>query len=70
MLGPRARRRGVQVVVRDVEESPELLDEFGTRIPVLRDGEGAVLAEGRIGTREVRDAVAAVRRGSGPPERR
>ncbi len=68
VLGPMARRRGVRVVVRDIDESPVLIAEFGTRVPVLRDVEGSVLAEGRIDKRAVRDALVAVRRGSGPPE--
>ena len=43
-----AKRAGLTVEIVDVDEDPELLAVFGDRVPVVLDGAGNVLAEGRI----------------------
>lgn len=52
--GPRilsaAGKLGVDVQVVDVDTDPQLLEAFGSRVPVLLNARDRVLAEGRIGT--------------------
>lgn len=38
----------LQVSTVDIDEDDELVKEYGLRIPVILDGDGAVLAEGAI----------------------
>ncbi len=57
LLRPAAERAGVAVVVRDIEEDDRLVRDFGERIPVLRTGDGRILAEGVVGSAEVEAAL-------------
>ena len=42
-----ARRIGLRVVEVDVDSDPDLLEQFGARVPVVRTEAGLVVAEGR-----------------------
>ena len=56
-----AHRRGIGIVVVDVDEDATLLAAFDERVPVVRDATtGEVLAEGAIGADEAARAVARV----------
>jgi hypothetical protein len=68
-LEPAARRLGVGIVTVDISAIPGLEAEYGTRIPVVLDRNGRVLAEGIItGPRAWYAALrarATLRRGAG-----
>ena len=45
-----------EMVWVDIEDTPELLAQYGVRIPVLTDASGRVLCEGRVDVRQLASA--------------
>ncbi len=56
MVGPLAQAAGIGVSEYDVDEDPDLVAEFGLRVPVLRF-RGRVLAEGRFDPNQLRRLI-------------
>lgn len=51
-LEPAAGRLGVQIAVVDVADDSDLEAAYGEVVPVILDGNGAVLAQGQISSRQ------------------
>jgi hypothetical protein len=56
-LWPWAQRLRLEVAEIDVDADASLLEQFGTRVPVLLDARGRVLADGRISARQAARAA-------------
>ncbi|HEX6146770.1 MAG TPA: glutaredoxin family protein [Acidimicrobiia bacterium] len=50
-------RRDLTLVEVDIGTDPDLLEDYGDRVPVLLAPDGAVIAEGRIERRSLRRSM-------------